>query len=232
MREHWKRPAATCCGCRRVERHLSRRASPPRQRRRRVGALGGERGQAISTASRRWSPSCCFRSARRRDVRRKGFPAARGDPADGRGPRHSGRDRRRADGARGGRPRAVVTQRLSVARTSARRPWRCRGARKRARRDPRRASRSPRAGNRRSRRCVDAGFLRIDYVALVDADDAGAARRPAGEMRLIAAAVDRIDPADRQSRRLNMVYSPLTISLPSGTNSPSTGSRGGRHGCH
>ena len=35
---------------------------------------------------------------------------------------------------------------------------------------------------------VDAGFLKVDYVALVDADTLEPRTEPAGEMRLIAAA--------------------------------------------
>ena len=47
-------------------------------------------------------------------VRREGLSAAQGGHAIGGGPRPSGRDHRRGDSAREGRPRNVFTQRLSV----------------------------------------------------------------------------------------------------------------------
>ena len=48
-----------------------------------------------SAASRPWSPSCCCRCARLRDLRREGLPAAQGRHRDGARPRPSGEDRRR-----------------------------------------------------------------------------------------------------------------------------------------
>ena len=80
--------------------------------------------------------------ARRRDVRRKGFPAIGGDPAaDGR-PRPADRDRRPPDGARSGRAGDVVAQCLAVGRTAPAGAGAARGAERGARRDRRRRSRS------------------------------------------------------------------------------------------
>ena len=73
-----------------------------------------------SAASPPWSPSCCFRSAGLRHVRRKGLPATQGRHRDGARPRYARQDRRCADGAREGWPRHVVAQCLPVARTSER----------------------------------------------------------------------------------------------------------------
>ena len=56
--------------------------------------------------------------ARRRRVRREGLSAASRRQAARARPQYSGRDCRRADRARGRRPRAVVAQRLSLARAT------------------------------------------------------------------------------------------------------------------
>ena len=156
----------------------------------RVRALG-RRGPAGPFRRRRdrRRQAAALGPARHRAVRREGFPAAGGDPADGRRPRHPGRDRRRADRARGGRPRSVLAQRLSSADERAR------------------AAALPRAleyardaildgtpsrrwcSRRHGKSLVEAGFSRIDYFALVDAATLEPLDAPAGEMRLIAAAV-------------------------------------------
>ena len=54
------------------------------------------------------------RRARRRLLRRQGRPAARGDPADGLGPRHARRDRGAADRPRRRRPGPLESQRAAV----------------------------------------------------------------------------------------------------------------------
>ena len=64
--------------------------------------------------------------ARCRLVRRKGFPATGGDPADGCRPWAWRRDRRGADGARRRRLGAVVAQCLSQRPRSGSARWRCR----------------------------------------------------------------------------------------------------------
>ena len=80
--------------CRSISEHPVRRV-PARAFRRR-----GDRGREAVQ----------HRRAGRRDVRREGFPAAHGHPPHGRGPVHARGDRRRADGARGGRARDELAQ--------------------------------------------------------------------------------------------------------------------------
>ena len=88
--------------------------------------------------------------ARRRLVRRKGFPAARGDPPDGRA---TSAFRSRSSACRpcaSRRPRAVVAQRLSLERRAAARRVALPRALEAAReRDPRRRRRRRRRSHRR-----------------------------------------------------------------------------------
>ena len=83
-----------------------------------------------------------------------------------------------ADGARCRRPRSVVAQCLSVRRRAAAARWRCRArSKRRAQAIVGGQTGRRRAGAGQSRRSSDAGFSRIDYFALVDAEHAGAGRR-------------------------------------------------------
>src|ERR1700761_3958882 len=85
--------------------------------------------------------------ARYRGVRRKGLPAIAGGPADGARSGTAGDDHRRAHPARGGRPGAVLAQRLSLAaRACDRRP---------AQRHPERSD--PARATGRYRRCRSLG---------------------------------------------------------------------------
>ena len=108
--------------CARRRRRCTRRASPPRSaspasRRRWTG------GAADPLRRRRHDRRQAAHPvpARRRDLRREGLPAAAGDQAHGARPRPAGRDRRRADRARGRRPRALLAQRYLTARRARRR---------------------------------------------------------------------------------------------------------------
>jgi hypothetical protein len=102
-----------------------------------------------------------------RGVRREGFPAAGGDPADRHRPQSGHRDHRRSNGSRRGRARSVLAQRLSVRRRA--RPRRCLPDALRSRRRRNRIREPVEAALAEARALADAGFARIDYVALVDA---------------------------------------------------------------
>ena len=143
--------------------------------------------------------------ARPRAVRREGLAAARGDPPHGARPRpdapHAERDPRRADGARGRRPRDVSAQRLPLARGPRRAPPRCRGD---ARGDRARSRAgeptSPRSlDDARGRACSAGGFASVDYAELPmprrSAPLGDARRTPRAPVRRRA---DRRDAADRQ----------------------------------
>ena len=107
----------------------------------------------------------------RRRVRTKDYQQLTGDRADGEGPLFPGRGRRRADRARAGRPRAVIAQRLPVARRAlalARHPAALAAAVRRVR--SRRAPRARAPGPRRS--CVaERRRYALDYVELRGADE-------------------------------------------------------------
>ena len=224
----WRRRGATCCGCR------PRRKSIPRVSRPRSASPGSasagkaRRGPAISTASRRWSPSCCSRS--RPDVALFGekdfqqLAVIRRMVADlGLG----GRDRRRADGARRRRP-GPVSRNAYLSTEERRARWRCRMALQAARPTIRRRAGRRVAGRGRSRRWSTPDSVDVDYFALVDAGDARAARQAGGDDAPDRRRDDRGDPLDRQFSGRNghisdKVIAALTICLGLAGELPPTG---------
>ena len=125
--------------------HRARRAGQGRPRRQVPSAFlrrGGDRGrQALGPVP-----------ARLRDVRREGLSAAQGGDPVGAGSRSAGQDHRRADGARAGRPRDVLAQRLPVGRRRAPPRPRCIGCSGIAPARSRRARSSPACSTRAARR--------------------------------------------------------------------------------
>ena len=213
--------AATCCGCRRAEQLYPAGFRDHGQRRRGQRALGRRGAAGPFRRGGDGRRQAVHRGpARRRLVRRKGFPAAGGDPADGGRPRPRRRDRRRSDGARCATASRCRRATPISAPTSGSGRWRCRE------RLSRRATQSlggepvdaalDEAKQRAGRRRLRAGSTMSRWSMR---RRSSRSTTPSGEMRLIAAATHRHDPADRQypcrfgHSLENRVTAPLTISL-------------------
>ena len=124
---------------------------------------------------------------RHRAIRRKGLAAAGDHPPPDRRSRHPRAHRRRSDRARGGRPRPLLAQRLSV---DSRARSRARSARRTVRgEDGAGTGGRTLAGTLDAAReaLEEAGFA-VDYIELAGADDLQPVERPDRPARLFAAA--------------------------------------------
>ena len=211
--------AAISCGRRRPTRCTRRVCHPHRAGRRRARARERFPPALLRRGGDGVLQALLCGGARHRPLRREGLSAALRHPPDGARSRSALADYRRADGARGRRAGAVLAQRLPDGRAAGRRPGASRvlaevaekAASDRARRRRRARARRPRPAPlvRDPREppaepqlpeldalCADAqraletaGFTKVDYVAVREADTLKVVSAPTDRpLRVLAAA--------------------------------------------